>query len=86
LRASSQIYCSRHWAEYQRDYHKERTTVAFLDGVDACVRLLREQIGDRSTTGRQAAQLLARLGAGEESPEQMQRRQLIENLRPKGAL
>ena len=81
-RAPSQIYCSTHWAEYQRNYHRERSTVAFLDGVDACVRLLREQIGDRPTTGRQAAQLLTRLGT-EETPELTQRRQMIQNMQPK---
>lgn len=84
MRLATRTYCDHHWAEYQRGYRIDeelkKSTAAFLDGVDACVRYLREQVGDRMTTGRQAAQLLARIGQGE-TPEQAQRRQLIESMK-----
>jgi hypothetical protein len=43
------------------------------------MRWLQEQIGDRSITGKQAAMYLARI-TDDETPEQAQRRQLIEGL------
>ena len=84
--ASTHSYCAEHWAEYQRDYDKRRIENSFQkgirQGVDACVRLLREQLGDRAITGRQAAQLLLRAESnGQETPELVQRRAMIASLR-----
>ena len=64
-RASGHIYCHFHQAEYRREFSQDYYALAFREGVDACVRLLREQIGDRPTTGWRAAELLTHLTATE---------------------
>jgi hypothetical protein len=80
LRTSTQIYCAGHWAEYLRGYHEHKTEESFTEGVATCMLWLREQVGDRMLTGKQAAQLLARIGQ-QETPERKQRRQLIESMK-----
>ena len=80
VRTSTQIYCAQHWTEYLRNYQEHKKVESFTDGVATCMRWLQEQHGNRWMTGKEAAQLLARLGQGE-TPERKQRRQLIESLK-----
>ena len=80
VRTSTQIYCAKHWAEYLHGYHEHKTEESFTEGVATCMRWLQQQVGDRLLTGKQAAQLLARLGQ-HETPEHKQRRQLIESIK-----
>ncbi len=77
--------CALHYNEYMRDYRKladnkrERAATfrGFEAGVSACVRFLRDTVGDRAASGHQAALLLERGVTGAESPEIVARRALI---------
>lgn len=85
-RASTHNYCAEHWAEYQREYGQRRIKNSFehgmRQGVEACARFLRERLGERAVSGREAAQLLLRVSQnGDETPEVAQRRAMIESLR-----
>lgn len=74
--------CREHWNEYMRNYRlrsenkRERAADQHgrEQGIQTCVRFLREAIGNRALTGYQAARELERgIIAGESSELRMRR-------------
>ncbi len=49
----------------------------FEEGVAACVRYMREHIGERAWTGHQTARMVEKAMLSAESPEVIQRRALV---------
>ncbi len=72
-------------AEYFRDYRKVKKPVkerearaeGYAEGVEACIRFLRQFIGDRAFTGHHAAHLMRKAVAGPSGDVEMRNRVIL---------
>lgn len=82
--------CKEHYAEYMREYrareNKKRDVEShargFEEGVQRCIRVLREKIAGKAVDGFIAAHILTKACLTSEVPGVAERQKLIDSMRP----